>query len=456
MKLKITVLSAIVLSAILLVLDGWIYSTLSERLIQFTEANINNKAKLIAQDYADYISEERMPGRELHLDTWLNQYSQAGQSIVMINLSNQVMAYRGKLPLNEVKKNFDIPTTSTIKRLEIHKNPIMWGSFPITKSGHLLGYVILLEDMSNLTKFMDSLLTILITGSIGAIFLSTLGGYLISSTAVRPINQMIKLVERIQADRLDERLTVSKGQDEVSRLALTFNHMLDRIERSFAQQNRFVADASHEIRTPLTTIQGYANLLSRWGKNDPEVLDRAIQVIQTESVRLHDLANNLLTLASLEADTHQLHEDARVDEIIREMVEAVSPLHPHLSFSYELHAQSTVAVTPNHLKQMVLNVLDNAIKYTSTGEKIQIHTYTKHSNTVIEIIDSGKGIPAEDLPYVTERFYRVDKSRGRKQGGGTGLGLAIVSELIHAYGGSFTIESEVAKGTKVTITLPTK
>jgi two-component system sensor histidine kinase ArlS len=454
MKLKITVLSAIVLCGILFVLDGFIYFTLFNRLTNFTQANISSKAKLVAQDYLDYLSEQPNPeDRQIHLNNWLSQYSQEGQSIGIISPSNRILAYKGKLPANEIRRHLIVFSTPTTKKVEIGNKPIMWSFFPIRKSGRLLGSIILLEDMSNLSKYMDSLLAVLIMGSFGAIFLSGLGGYIISSTAVRPINQMIGLVERIQANRLSERLSIPKGQDEIARLALTFNRMLDRIERSFEQQSRFVANASHEIRTPLTTIQGYANLLSRWGKNDPAILEKAIRVIQNESARLRNLANNLLTLASLEVYTNRVNEKASVDQIIKEMVESIAPLHPDISIFYDSDTHLTVAVAPDHLKQILINVLDNAIKYTPAGGKVTINLFAKPPNVVLEITDTGKGIPREDLPYITERFYRVEKSRGRRQGG-AGLGLAIVNELINFYNGSFSIDSEVGKGTKVTITLP--
>jgi two-component system sensor histidine kinase ArlS len=453
-KLKITILSAIILCGILFVLDGFIYFTLFNRLENFSKENINSKTRLIAQDYVDYISEEPNPkDRKIQLNNWLSQYSQEGQSVGIISPSNQILAYKGEFPANEIKRYLILFPTPVTKKVEIRNKPVMWSFFPVRKSGRLLGYIILLEDMSNLSKYMDSLLAVLIMGSIGAIFLSALGGYIISSTAVRPINQMISLVERIQADRLSERLSIPNGQDEIARLALTFNHMLDRIERSFEQQSRFVANASHEIRTPLTTIQGYANLLSRWGKNDPAILEKAIRVIQNESARLRDLANNLLTLASLEFYTNRVNEKASVDPIMEEIVESFAPLHPDISIFYDSGTHPTVAVAPDHLKQMIINVLDNAIKYTPSGGKVKIEIFTKHPYVVIEITDSGKGIPREDLPYITERFYRVEKSRGRRQGG-AGLGLAIVNELINFYNGSFSIDSEVGKGTRVTIALP--
>jgi two-component system sensor histidine kinase ArlS len=280
-----------------------------------------------------------------------------------------------------------------------------------------------------------------------------LGGYIISSIAVRPINQMIQLVERIQVNRLSERLPKPRGNDEIARLAKTFNHMLDRMERSFEQQSRFVADASHEIRTPLTTIQGYANLLARWGKNDPKILDKAIHVIQNESARLRDLANNLLTLASLEVDTSRPDEKAPVDETIKEVIESLALLYPKITIKSNIQARSTAKIAADHFKQILINVLDNAMKYSPENSEVIVNAMNRDKHVIIEIIDFGKGIPEKDLPYVVERFYRVEKSRGRKSGG-SGLGLAIVNELVQSYHGRLFIESQVGKGTKVTIELP--
>lgn len=451
-KSKITIMTAVVLCFILLVLDSFIYFTLSNRLANITQSNIENEAHLIAQDYlTDQIDPKE---KKMSLNTWLGQYKKGGQSIILVSPSYQILAYNGEFPIREIKSNlFTIIENHKKQEGELYHRTIQWTFLPIWNSEQILGYIILIDDTTRLTKYMDSLLTILMIGSFGAVLLASLGGYIISSIAVRPINQMIQLVERIQVNRLSERLPKPRGNDEIARLANTFNHMLDRIERSFDQQSRFVADASHEIRTPLTTIQGYANLLARWGKNDPKILDKAIRVIQNESARLRNLANNLLTLASLEVDMGRPDERAPVEETIREVIESLALLHPKITITCNIQTRSTAKIASDHLKQILINVLDNAIKYSSENGEVIVNALNRDKHVIIEIIDFGKGIPEKDLPYIVERFYRVEKSRERKSGG-SGLGLAIVNELLKSYCGHLFIESEVGKGTKVTIELP--
>lgn len=409
---------------------------------------MSNKARLIAQDYVDNISEQQSFRESMH--EWLSEYIQSGQEIVLLNDANHIFALRGKIPISQIKPFI---YQNKKKQIQFINKSLLWSSAPILKSKKLLGHVLILQKNDAFSAYMDTLLAVIIIGSIGAIVLSTLGGYLISATAVRPLNQMIQLVERIEADQLSERLATPKNQDEIARLALTFNRMLDRIERSFEQQNRFVANASHEVLTPLTTIQGYANLLDRWGKNDPKVLEKAIQVIKKESTRLQALANNLLTLASLETNFSLEKQQAFVNQIVEETLESFRVLHPNIFLSFYSQENLSVSIHSDQLKQIYINILDNAIKYSPLGSDIVTHTFRRGDFGVIQVTDSGKGIPKEEIPFLAERFYRVEKSRERKNGG-TGLGLSIVHEIIQHNHGSFSIESELGVGTRVIIELP--
>jgi len=317
----------------------------------------------------------------------------------------------------------------------------------------LVGYVLLVSNLDSVREYMDTLLVVLIIGSVGAVTLAALGSYLVSATVVRPITQLIRLIEGIQANRLNERIQVPKGRDEVARLAATFNNMLVRIERSFERQARFVADASHEFRTPLTTIQGYADLLRRWGKDDPNVLNKAIAVIHTEAERLRNLANDLLTLASLEAASNELPQRTQAGAVMDEVIESLAPLHPHVTIAKNFQRAPEVVIAPAHLKQIVTNLVDNAIKHTPVGGRIEVKIVDTPPFVTLQVKDNGHGIPAEDLPFIFERFYRVDKARGRRAGG-TGLGLAIVKGLVDLYQGTIQVESEMGRGTTVTIRLP--
>lgn len=190
------------------------------------------------------------------------------------------------------------------------------------------------------------------------------------------------------------------------------------------------------------------------GKTDPKVLDRAIQVIQKESLRLLKLAEDLLFLAGLEASRHESEQRTLVDPVISDVVDQLSVIYPQITVHKDLQADVEIRVTADHLRQMMTNLVSNALKYTPAEGMVTVQTSRRDDAWVdIVISDTGCGIPKEDLPHVFERFYRADKSRERKQGG-NGLGLAIVKELVEHYGGTIDIESEENHGTSVSISLP--
>lgn len=451
MKIKVTILTAFMVCGILLAFDSFIYFTLNKHLMDMEQNLLVNKAQSIAQYYVSHVADDDHSNPY----TWLRRYSEDGQSILLFSPSGRELAKFGSLVATPEVVDF---TTSTTVRQHVfytHSTMLMVTNAPaVDQDKHkLLGYVVLVSNLNNIQSYMDTLLAVLIIGSLGAVALAGFGSYFISRAAVRPINQMIRLIERIQANRLNERVQVPDRHDEVSRLASTFNNMLVRIERSFEQQARFVADASHEFRTPLTTIQGYTDLLRRWGKDDPQVLNKAIQVIHQEAERLKKLADDLLTLASLEASSSELPPRASVVSAIDEVVDSLGLLHPQLTLIKTIEGTPEVAMAPAHLKQVLTNLLDNAIKHTPIDGKVEVSTALSPSHVTLAIQDTGNGIPPEDLPYIFERFYRVDKARGRRAGG-TGLGLAIVKGLIEMYGGSIHIESELEVGTTVKIQLP--
>lgn len=452
MKIKVTILTAFMVCFILLAFDTFIYFTLNKHLMDMEQNLLSSKAQSIAQYYVSHLNDD-----ENHTDpyTWLHRYSEDGQTIVLLSPSGTKLAQTGSTDASRALATFQPSNNVHQETYASNSAMVMVTETPaIDQDKHkLLGYVLLVSNLSNVQEYMDTLLTVLIIGSLGAALLAAFGSYFISATAVRPINQLIRLIERIQANRLNERVQVPKGRDEVSRLAATFNKMLVRIERSFEQQARFVADASHEFRTPLTTIQGYADLLRRWGKDDPAVLNKAILVIHKEAERLKKLANDLLTLASLEASSNDLPQRTAVTSVVDEVVDALGLLHPDIILVKTFEGTPEVSMAPAHLKQVVTNLLDNAIKHTPRGGRIEIAMTAKPTHVTMVIQDSGPGIPPEDLPHIFERFYKVDKSRGR-QAGGTGLGLAIVKGLVEMYGGSIRIESQLDAGTTVRIELP--
>lgn len=258
----------------------------------------------------------------------------------------------------------------------------------------------------------------------------------------------------IDAERLDRRIALDATQHELKDLAEAINDMLNRIHLSYQSQVRFVADASHELRTPISVIQGYANLLDRWGKQDEKVMQESIDAIKAETENMTSLVEQLLFLARGDSETMQLRRESfdvcgMVEEIIRE-----TKLADHLH-EFEMRIPPFVEFTGDkHLMKQALRILvDNSVKYTPTGEKIRLSVEVLQEEVKIQVQDSGIGISPEDLPHIFDRFYRSDESRARKNGG-AGLGLAIAKWIIERHHGHMQVISRVDIGTRTTVTLP--
>ncbi|MCL6452769.1 MAG: HAMP domain-containing histidine kinase [Alicyclobacillus sp.] len=457
MKRKITLLTGLVLFVILCVVDAFTFLTLDAHLRSVAYADLENRVQSMAQAAADHFQDRSAKDRSISPGRWMDKYAGVHDAAYLIAPDGQLTAAVGglKLPFASLPPTVKWagPSVATVKAGG-HTYYLAQAPVVDEDDGGSLGSVAIVEIPTIRTDDMQELLALLVIGSIGALFLTLAGSYLVALTSMRPLRRMVRQVEEIEASQLERRMTVPATRDEVEQLARAFNRMLERIERSWKQQGRFVADASHEIRTPLTVIQGYANLLARWGKTDPKVLDEAISVIREESARLHALTEDLLLLARSEAVQQSDRQQGEFDicdaaEIMREAVSVVSPLYPQVPIEMHL-APGQVQFAPRHLKRVFINILDNACKY--GGQSVRVVSACEGSQWIVDVRDNGRGIPQDDLPHVFDRFYRVDKSRQRGAGG-TGLGLALVQELVTSYGGEVAISSQLGEGTTVTVRL---
>ncbi|MNR03658.1 Signal transduction histidine-protein kinase ArlS [compost metagenome] len=215
-------------------------------------------------------------------------------------------------------------------------------------------------------------------------------------------------------------------------------------------------DASHELRTPVSIIEGHISLLSRWGKHDPEILEESLNVSVQELGRLKGIVNELLELTRAEENNREQHDfPCAVQDTLQYTLRNFALLHSDFEFTPNLNELDGVVIhiVPNHLEQILLILLDNAVKYSGTLRAIRLSGAVLQSRVQIRVEDSGIGVPEEDLPFLFQRFYRVDKSRSREQGG-SGLGLAIAERLVARYRGSIAISSSPGQGTAVTLTFP--
>ena len=304
-------------------------------------------------------------------------------------------------------------------------------------------------------RALRELVTILLT--IGPIALGgTLGGgYWLARKALAPVDRMVATAAEITSSRLDRRLETTNPQDELGRLASTFNDMIARLQLSFEEVRRFTADAAHELRTPLAMMRTEAEVALR-APRSPSQDARVLESLLEEIDRLSRLVTQLLFLCREDAGVATGgQQPVRLDDLVREVAEhmQVAASEKNLTLNVEGPAACRVLGDPDRLRQLLFNLLDNAIKYTPPGGTVTVCGESPNGNVRVVIGDTGVGIPPDNLPHVFERFYRVDSSRSDETGG-AGLGLAICRSIAEAHGGRVQIESKHMEGTKVTLTLP--
>ena len=262
-------------------------------------------------------------------------------------------------------------------------------------------------------------------------------------------------LEKINAKHLDSRIDLASTQKELRALAGAINAMLDRINRAYSAQMRFVSDASHELRTPIAVIQGYAALLDRWGKDDPEALQESIGAIRSEAKSMERLVEQLLFLARGDNDTQPVkrsHFDltALAGEVLREE----EMIHEDRVF-LPRWGEDPVPVYADQglIKQVMRILMDNSVKYSGPDSRIYLRVMELEGHARVTVQDEGMGISPEGIPHIFDRFYRTDQSRDRRTGG-TGLGLAIAKWIVDRHGGWFEVVSRQEVGTRISFLLP--
>lgn len=318
------------------------------------------------------------------------------------------------------------------------------------------GTIEIVKSMERFDKLIDAFFHVMIVCGAATVILSGLGGRLLARLLLKPLQAMADTIRNIKTKGLSERARVADNDDEMAQLMKMFNRMMDQVERSFRQQKQFVEDASHELRTPVAIIEGHLAMLQRWGKNDPAVLEESLQASAQELARLKGLIQELLALTRAEADAlpEENAERTEPERSIRQIVKNAAVAYPHFRFELELDtlAGVCVAISQRHLEQIMLIVLDNAVKYSGESNIVRIAGKIENELVRLDVTDYGVGIAEADLPYVMDRFYRVDKARSGGQAG-YGLGLAIANRLALRYGGTIDIRSKLGQGTTVSILL---
>jgi heavy metal sensor kinase len=288
-----------------------------------------------------------------------------------------------------------------------------------------------------------------------ALAVAIVGGYLLVRRSLRPVERIARKAEQITQHNLSERLPVARTGDELEQLSTSLNHMIGRLEDAVQNSKRFVADASHELRTPLTVLRGELENLGVDARLDEASRDTIGSMLE-EVERLADIVEGLVALSRLDAgEAKREWVPFDLAELTATTADQMNLLAEDKGISVQCGPEQKVFVQGDRarLKQVVVNLLDNAIKYTARGGTIQLNVTRQNGHAILDVVDSGIGIPAESVPHVFERFFRVDKARSRDEGG-AGLGLSIVKSICTAHNAELQLESTVGKGSRFRIKLP--
>lgn len=310
------------------------------------------------------------------------------------------------------------------------------------------------QPMGNIVSALGTLRRTLFLAGPLTLLLSAGGGLFLARRALKPVDRMIQTTRKIEETDLSRRIDV-KTNDELGRLAATLNAMLERLERAFHRQRQFTDDASHELRTPLSVIEAEASLALRRKRPADDYRD-ALAIVVDEAKNMNRLIDQLLTLARADASQDTLDlELVDLAEIAWETIATMMPLAEEKDVTLTTGSMASVVVNGDRarLKRLLVNLIDNAIRYTQSGGTVTVSVKQNSDSVEFTVTDTGIGIPAGHLPQIFERFYRVDKARSRAEGG-SGLGLSICKQIAEEHGGSISVESEEGEGTKFAVRVP--
>ncbi|OKP87743.1 two-component sensor histidine kinase [Paenibacillus helianthi] len=444
LRTKITLLTSLLLIGILLCVDIAVYSL-------FIKSATQNAGEMLLSKWEPVIEQGESMSTEAQ-DVLLYK-SLTEDTLIRISIPGSVRTITNgaDFDLNEVPVT-DNRTKGT-KLLQKDDERILMVYIPVeTVSGDMGGFEIA-EKMDDLETNLKILVTILTSTTFGAVLLCMLGGSMLSRTVVRPITSSIRTMREIERSLAFMKISYKgKNRDELYEMTETFNRMMERLEESFWNQQQFVSDASHELNTTLMIIEGYSNMLRRWGAHDKKVQEEAVKSIYEETKRMRIMTQQLLNLASSQQGGQFTPESVNLIQTCKLVIAHFSQLSTRKIILHSKEKDNVIQADHSKIKQLLIILLDNALKYSTAP--VELHLTKQEEYVQFIIKDYGIGIPQGEVKHVFERFYRIDSSRHRKTGG-TGLGLPIAKSIVEEHHGEIRIESHEGAGTEVIVKLPT-
>lgn len=450
LRARLTLLYTTLLGGVLLLFGVAVYTLINVTLLKQIDTRLMSAAQEILEyarvDSVGELNILHIPPLDMNSSVYVQVWDREGlliASSLAPNQSAQALDTQGLMATHEVFRSVDF-----------HDFQMRVLSLPLRVGGRAAGTMQVASSLAVIQSVREDLLYILIMTAIFAVLFAGIGSWLAIEKSLAPLDSIVATAKQInRADDLSRRIPYKQlPNDEIGQLVLTFNQTLERLETIFTSQQRFLADVSHELRTPLTVIKGNLGLMRRMNTLDEEILVS----IDQEANRLTRLVGDLLLLAQAETgklplQTDCLELDSLLFEVLQEMhILAGDKLTLRLTEIDQIQIQGD----RDRLKQVLLNLVSNAIQYTPEGGEVFLSLAKVDGDARLVIRDTGPGIPAEDLPHIFERFYRTEKSRTRSKTPGFGLGLSIAYWIITNHHGKIEVESKEGEGTAFIISIP--
>ena len=459
-RFKLTLWYIVLLGIILTSFSTFLYLTLSRSLYNGIDVKIKSIAEVIA-------SSSMNPYSQYSFST-LDRMLKDSFSLRPVTKFIQVLDESGRIgKKSDNLQNFQLPisiralknasqgsiTFETTKAFG--KYPLRMVTVPVIQGRRVINIVQVATSLEEVEEALKTLLLILWITVPSALGFASLGGLFLANKALKPVDEITKTARMITSSSLNQRIKLKKTKDEIGRLAETFNDMISRLGRSFKQIRQFSADASHELRTPLTILKGEIEVGLR-KRRRPEEYRKILDSNLEEVNHMTQIVDDLLFLSK--ADMGEIHlkkNRINLTGLISEVGTQVKVIAMAKNIRVHISNDSGVAVIGDRLRlrELLLNLVDNGVKYTPEGGEMRISVERDDGRVKLCVLDNGIGIAPEDQPHIFDRFFRVDKARSR-EAGGSGLGLSICKWIVEAHGGEISVESGVGKGSIFTVTLP--
>jgi len=457
-RTRLTLWYAGVLALSLIVFSVLVYYGAAGIFYAWQDETLRSTAETVASAYVQELEEEHSVAKAN--EVVLAQMVFPNRYVEVVDPDGRVVAWSSNLS----GRPSIVPTQTLGKVRELGVSFLVLGNLRVAvvplspdRNQHL-GFAIVAEPLSVIEEGLRRLRGDFFAGVPLVLLLASLGGYFLARKSLAPIALMNEQTQRITAENLSSQLDVANPRDEVGSLATTINALLARLNAAFQEQQRFIADASHELRTPIAVLRGETEVALEQERATGEYKE-SLALIKDEAERLSRIVENLFILARQPVEASAMVKlPVRLNRVVADCVRAAQVLATQKGLRFNV-SSSLPEVELNGddemFKRMLLNLLDNAVKYTPAGGEINVTLASQDGTALIIVSDTGIGIPAADQPHIFDRFYRVDKARSRALGG-AGLGLSIARWIVEAHEGRLSVESEPGHGSTFTVELPLK